>query len=60
MIAKPDPRCQINHTEKYVLINISKNASTSLRLVIKFDIFTDYNTIEKPEEYLKFIAKMMD
>lgn len=54
-MAKPDPRCYINHTNKYILINIPKNASTSLRNTIEFDIFTDYKTIENPDECIKFI-----
>lgn len=54
-MAKPDPRCQINHKDKYIFINVSKNASTSIRNTIIFDIFTDYNTIENPDEYFKFM-----
>lgn len=54
-MTKPDPRCQINHKDKYVFINVSKNASTSIRNTIVFDIFTNYNTIENPDEYFKFM-----
>lgn len=55
-MAKPDPRCQINHENKYVFINVSKNASTSIRNTIIFDIFTDYNTIKNPDDYFKFMV----
>ena len=54
-MAKPDPRCHINHKNKYIFINVSKNASTSIRNTIEFDIFTNYKSVINPDEYFKFM-----
>ena len=50
---KPDLRCFINNEEKYVFINISKNASTSLSKTLKFTTFGEYKDIVS--NYYKFI-----
>lgn len=53
-MAIPDPRCHINNKNKYVFINVSKNASTTIHNTVRFDMFSNYDT-EKYRDYYKFI-----
>ena len=47
--------CQHNADGKYLFINISKNASTSLRNSIVFNGYSPYKDIINRDQYLKFI-----
>lgn len=49
-----NPKCQINFSKKYLLINVSKNGSTSLRNTIKFEQFTEYTN--ECDDFYKFIV----
>jgi len=48
-------KCFVNHSEKYLYINVPKNASTSLRSTILFEEFAPYKSFEA-SEYIKFIV----
>ena len=49
-------RCFCNRSGKYLFINISKNASTSIRKSIIFDGYEPYDSLENIGEYLKFMV----
>jgi len=53
-MAIPDLRCHINNKNKYIFINISKNASTTIHNTLRFDMFSNYDA-EKYRDYYKFI-----
>jgi len=49
-------KCFPNRLQKYLYINVSKNASTSIRKSIIFDGYEPYNSLESVDKYLKFMV----
>jgi len=47
--------CYVNQERKYLFVDIPKNASTSIKKSVVFDEYIQYDSLERKNEYFKFL-----